>query len=365
MEDGGGGRLGLHRSLSTEALWIPITIHLPLGLAKSWTPSCAEFSIYTPLLVIIFFAQLANTVLVPVLPFMVTQMGADPIYYGLLQSAYWVVELVSAPVLGGWSDRVGRQRVILGSLLVSAVAHAVLALAPGIRTMLLARVLAGFGFQLALCRAYFAEVGSAKNRASSFGLIGVITGVALTMGPTLGGVVGGSGKPHNSAWFASALCLVAAVVALRWQPLEPVEKLVTRSSRRRWVRIDLRKGQQRGGAHAVQEVPLLDESATLVSDDDDDGSPARQGGAGGGGAGGAEPADDDDANDCEGADGDEAAQHARGAGRKGGPSAEAPACLRRSKLLCKLWKLNLWLARKGVYPLLLLNTAFRFAFSVY
>ncbi|KAG8464981.1 hypothetical protein KFE25_012344 [Diacronema lutheri] len=402
-----GREPGLARNVSSDALWIPITIHLPLGLAKSWTPTCAEFSIYTPLLAIIFFAQLANTVLVPVLPFMVTHVGADPMYYGLLQSAYWVVELVSAPILGSWSDRIGRRAVITGSLVVSAGAHAVLALAPGVRTMLLARVLCGCGFQLALCRAYFAEVGSSHNRASSFGLIGVITGIALTMGPTLGGVVGGSGKPHNSAWFACVLCLIAAAFAARWRPLEPVEKLVTRTDRRRWVRIDLRRGEADASADGA------DARAPHAG--------GKGGGGGGGGGGGALPSgaarephgsaaivgdgdgdgdgdvdnrrsvapddDDDDANALEGAwrardrpSGADGARSDGGAGGGGGgagvddgdePKMRAqlprgpPGVFSRSRVLCKVWRLNAWLVRQGVYPLLVLNTSFRFAFSVY
>mmetsp|Transcript_18073 Transcript_18073/g.48609 ORF Transcript_18073/g.48609 Transcript_18073/m.48609 type:complete len:669 (+) Transcript_18073:174-2180(+) len=353
---------GLGRQGSVDAVWIPVTIHLPLGLAKSWTPTCAEFSIYTPLLLVIFFAQLAQTVLVPVLPFMVTQKGADPIYYGLLQSTYWVVELVSAPVLGSLSDRLGRRVIIFGSLVVSAVSHAVLALSPGIRTMFMARTLCGFGFQLALCRAYFAETGAKHSRASSFGLIGVITGAALTMGPSLGGIVGGDGRAENSAWFACILCSIAAVFALRWRPAEPVEKSLARAEPNRWVRIDLRKQEsgeppldehghtphhlEGGSAHKIKIGAQQGSASALVDAEGEN--------------------DDSDADDH---------LPLTGGGKEGrdedrGPAGQAVerelrARRRRKGWLCKAWRLNGWLVRQGVYPLLLLNTTFRFAFSVY
>lgn len=330
------------REPSTDTLWIPVTIHLPLGLAKSWTPSCAEFSVYTPLLAVIFFAQLANTVLVPVLPFMVTVSGADPIYYGVLQSAYWVVELVTAPILGGASDRYGRRAVIFGSLIVSSFSHAVLAMAPNIAWMFVARVISGAGFQLALCRAYFAETGPKSSRASSFGLIGVITGLALTTGPTLGGIVSGSDSPHRSAWFACALSAMAALFALRWRPVEPVEKEVSSRDRRKWVRIDF--GGERG-AQGSREGPVdqpLERSA--------DGSRPL------------ENVDDDD-------DLDEEAEGRRGDGEasleEGGSKALSRQGSPCARWVCKMVRLNAWLMEQGVYPLLLLNTSFRFAFSIY
>ena len=52
-----------------EEVWVPVTVHLPLGFAKAWNPNkCAPISLLCGPYVIILFAMLGNTLLVPVLP---------------------------------------------------------------------------------------------------------------------------------------------------------------------------------------------------------------------------------------------------------------------------------------------------------
>ena len=67
-------------------------------------------------------AASANTVLVPVLPFLITDTGSSATAYGLLQSTFWMTETVLAPLLAALSDYIGRKFVIALSLLISAVA---------------------------------------------------------------------------------------------------------------------------------------------------------------------------------------------------------------------------------------------------
>ena len=105
-----------------EEIWVPITLHLPIGFAKSWRPSagCAPASFMCGPYAIILLAQLGNTVLVPVLPFLVREMGYSRSAYGALQSATWMSQTILSPLLGALSDRLGRRNVIFVSLLVSA-----------------------------------------------------------------------------------------------------------------------------------------------------------------------------------------------------------------------------------------------------
>ena len=149
-----------------DEIWVPVTLHLPLGFAKSWQPqSCLPSSLLCGPFAIIFLAQTANTVLVPVLPFLVKDLGANAVAYGMLQSTLWTSQTVLAPVLGWLSDRLGRRPVIVLTLLISALGNALLAIAPSVRFMFVARVVSGLGFQIALFRAYFADVSDKGSRA--------------------------------------------------------------------------------------------------------------------------------------------------------------------------------------------------------
>ena len=131
-----------------QEVWVPVTIHIPLGAMKAWNPGkCAPLSLFCGPYAIILLAQTANTVLVPVLPFLITDTGSSATAYGLLQSTFWATETVLAPLLGALSDYIGRRAVIALSLLISAAGHALLATAPSLTQMAVARFVAGLGFQ--------------------------------------------------------------------------------------------------------------------------------------------------------------------------------------------------------------------------
>ena len=63
--------------------WVPVTIHLPMGIAKGWHPgACGPATFMCGPYMIILLAQLGQTVLVPV-----REMGYSRSAYGVLQSA--------------------------------------------------------------------------------------------------------------------------------------------------------------------------------------------------------------------------------------------------------------------------------------
>ena len=95
--------------------------------------------------------------LVPVLPFLVREMGYSRFAYGVLQSSMWMSQTILSPLLGALSDSIGRRTVIFVSLLISASGCLLLGLSSSFPLMLLARIITGSGFQIALFRAYFAD----------------------------------------------------------------------------------------------------------------------------------------------------------------------------------------------------------------
>ena len=63
-----------------DEIWVPVTINLPLGLTKGMNPGdCAPLSLLVGPFMIIMLAQTGNTVLVPVIPFLVKDVGASAV----------------------------------------------------------------------------------------------------------------------------------------------------------------------------------------------------------------------------------------------------------------------------------------------
>ena len=56
---------------------------------------------------------LGFSIVLPFMVFLVTKWGGNAIVYGVLASTYSLFQLIGAPILGKWSDRWGRRRILL------------------------------------------------------------------------------------------------------------------------------------------------------------------------------------------------------------------------------------------------------------
>ncbi len=66
-----------------------------------------------PILAVNFVGTLGFSIVLPFLIFLVLDLGGNAFVYGLLGAAYSIFQLVGAPILGRWSDRYGRRRILL------------------------------------------------------------------------------------------------------------------------------------------------------------------------------------------------------------------------------------------------------------
>lgn len=133
-------------------------------------------------------------IIIPVLPRLIEQLtgsGLDgaAIYGGLLTTSYSLMQFISAPVLGGLSDRFGRRPILLGSLLGLGLDYIFLAFAPTIAWLFVGRIIAGIsGASFTTAMAYIADVSEPEKRAQNFGLVGAAFGIGFIVGPVIGGI---------------------------------------------------------------------------------------------------------------------------------------------------------------------------------
>ena len=83
-----------------------------------------------PILFLIVFIDLIGFgVVIPLLPYYALRYDASPFAVTSLMACYSLAQFVTAPMLGRWSDRVGRRPVLLVSLACTCAAYVWLALA--------------------------------------------------------------------------------------------------------------------------------------------------------------------------------------------------------------------------------------------
>ena len=139
---------------------------------------------------------LALGIIVPVLPNLIKEFqsgdtGRAATMVGLLGSLGALMQFFAAPVLGALSDRFGRRPIILISCLGLALDYVVIALAPNMTWLVVARIVAGItSASFSTASAYIADVTPVEKRAASFGMIGAAFGLGFVAGPALGGLLG-------------------------------------------------------------------------------------------------------------------------------------------------------------------------------
>lgn len=166
----------------------------------------------------VFVDMLGYSMMLPLLPFFVTQNGGNAAIAGGLSSFYAFIQLFSGPVLGSLSDRVGRKPVLLACLFGTAIAYALFGLAGSLWMLFAAVLLDGLtGNNLTTSYAYVADVTDEKSRAGGMGMVGAAFGLGLMSGPALGGLLSQWGLALP-AYAAAALALLNVLYGMFFLP---------------------------------------------------------------------------------------------------------------------------------------------------
>lgn len=166
-----------------------------------------------PILSVNFVGTLGFSIVVPFMVFLVAKWGGNAIVYGVLASTYSFFQLIGAPILGRWSDRFGRRRVLLlsqlGTLLSWSIflaafllpAEPLLRIDSGVLgqfaitlpllVLFLARAADGLtGGNVSVANAYLADITDDAHRTENFGRMAVTTNLGFVAGPALAGMLG-------------------------------------------------------------------------------------------------------------------------------------------------------------------------------
>jgi EmrB/QacA subfamily drug resistance transporter len=180
----------------------------------------------------VFMLLLDITIVNVALPDMQAAFGAS------LADLQWVIDayaLTLAALLltaGSIADLAGRRRVFAVGIVVFTGGSLLCGLASGATFLALARALQGIGgaIMFATSLALLAQAFPARERGVAFGVFGAVTGVAVAVGPVLGGVIT-SGLSWRWIFFVN---LPIGVLALAATLLRVEESRAPGASRPDW-----------------------------------------------------------------------------------------------------------------------------------
>ena len=138
----------------------------------------------------------------------VTQAGLTEFQAGLLWAAQIVVTMLSKPIMGRTSDRLGRKPLILAGLTACALSFAAVPLLTGFWPLLAAALVFGLGeaFVTSSSAAMVADMCRSSQYGAAMGVFGTIFDVGHASGPILGGLLVGA------LGYFPAFCVIAALL---------------------------------------------------------------------------------------------------------------------------------------------------------
>jgi len=166
------------------------------------------------ILLTVFIDIIGIGIVIPILPFYVERFSSSPLVLTSLFSVFALCSFLSAPVIGAWSDRLGRRPMLLMSIISTALGWAIFAVANNIWFLFFGRIIDGLAAgNFPIAQAYLTDIAKdEKERAHNLGLIGAILGIAFIIGPFLGGMLG-SFFHSLPFWFVAGLASVNAILA--------------------------------------------------------------------------------------------------------------------------------------------------------
>lgn len=127
----------------------------------------------------------------PILPFLITKLGAGGRDLGMLTSVYAAMQLVCAPAWGNLSDRSGRKPILMIGVLGYAITMFIFGLATHFWILFVARTFSGVlsSAVMPTTMAYISDNMPEKERGGAMGQLGAAVGLGVILGPMLGGVL--------------------------------------------------------------------------------------------------------------------------------------------------------------------------------
>jgi len=202
---------------------------------KKTSPSGAASISLLPILSVNFVGTLGFSIVVPFLVFLVTRWGGNAFIYGLMGATYSAFQLVGAPILGRWSDRFGRRKILLLSQLGTLLSWIVFlaafflpvrvisefdssllgqfAVTLPLVILFVARALDGItGGNVSVANAYLADITDDERRSTNFGRMALSGNLGFVLGPALAGLLGAT--IYGEILPVVAALLISVVAAL-------------------------------------------------------------------------------------------------------------------------------------------------------
>ncbi len=130
---------------------------------------------------------------------------------GLLFAIFGLAQFFGAPIAGALADHFGRYKVFLGSIALSIVGYALMAVSVAEQSLMglfIGRIVTGLcSGNFSLAQSATADLTDREHRSKAFGVLLSVGGLGFVIGPWIGG------KLANPAWLSGSGAFIFAAIA--------------------------------------------------------------------------------------------------------------------------------------------------------
>jgi MFS family permease len=184
------------------------------------TESTTRKKIFFVLFISLFSCMLGVGIIVPILPLYAETLGATGLWLGAIFAAFSLTRSISMPLIGRFSDRLGRKRFITTGLLIYTLSSLGYIYATSTVELIVIRVIQGFSSAMIIpiAMAFIADIAPLDKEGSYMGIFTIALFLGFGCGPILGGLTKDLISMEADFLIMGGLCLLALVLVLIYLP---------------------------------------------------------------------------------------------------------------------------------------------------
>lgn len=159
-------------------------------------------------------------IIVPILPLYAETLGATGLWLGAIFASFSLTRSIAMPLIGRFSDRMGRKRFISSGLMMYTLSSLGYIYAASTPELILIRVIQGFSSAMIIpiSMAFIADIAPPEKEGSYMGIFTMALFLGFGCGPILGGLTKDLISMEADFLIMGGLCLLAFFLVLIYLP---------------------------------------------------------------------------------------------------------------------------------------------------
>ena len=159
-------------------------------------------------------------IIVPILPIYAENLGATGLWLGVIFAGFSLSRTISMPLIGRFSDRMGRKRFISFGLLVYTISSLGYIYASSALELVIVRIIQGFSSAtiIPIAMAFIADISPPEKEGSYMGIFTIALFLGFGTGPILGGFTKDLIGMQADFLIMGGLCFLAFFLVLIYLP---------------------------------------------------------------------------------------------------------------------------------------------------